>query len=114
MIPNRENLRDALIAAAIGGAVALASKVYAATPTPAPSGFVDGDSEFFLSPEMQMVNHTLSTPLGHALVIALVLVTGLAWGLAEHKHPARKLFAVAFGGAVALGLNTLLLALFGG
>src|SRR5712692_9986572 len=53
-------------------------------------------------------------PPGHAVLIVLVVVTGLAWAVNEHGTPARKLFAVAFGGAVALGVNTLMLGLFGG
>jgi hypothetical protein len=110
VIPNRENLRDALIAAAIGGAVAHASKVYAATPTPAPSGFGDDDVGWS---GMQTLNQDLSTPLGHALIIGLVLVSGLAWALSLH-HPGRhKVFGLAFGGALAIGLDVLLLALFG-
>jgi len=114
--PNRENLRDALIAVAIGSAVAVASKwpatVYAApAPTPAPCDLADCGEELWGIPAME---HALSTPIGHAVLIALVVVTGLAWAVSEHGTPARKLFAVAFGGAVALGVNTLMLGLFGG
>jgi len=110
MVPNRQNLRDAFIATAIGGAIALASKVYAAIPTPAPSGFADDDVGWS---GMRAVNQDLSTPVGHALIIALVLVTALAWGFSKHHPGRRKVFGVAFGGAVAMGLNALLLALFG-
>ncbi|MGA7634790.1 MAG: TrbC/VirB2 family protein [Terriglobales bacterium] len=51
----------------------------------------------------------LDTPWAHGLVLILCLVSGIAWALSGQDKRWRKLCAIAFGGAVALALEQLLL-----
>jgi type IV secretory pathway VirB2 component (pilin) len=61
---------------------------------------------------------TLQTDLqgtvAHSITTAAVIGTGIMWGVSEHGTGIRKMSAVAFGGASALGATTVMTALFGG
>lgn len=46
---------------------------------------------------------SLSGTVAHVLVTVAVIVTGLVFAFTEHGSGARRLFGVAFGGALALG-----------
>ena len=46
---------------------------------------------------------SLSGTVAHVLITVAVLVTGLVFAFTEHGSGARRLFGVAFGGALALG-----------
>jgi type IV secretory pathway VirB2 component (pilin) len=46
---------------------------------------------------------SLSGTVAHVLVTIAVTVTGLVFAFTEHGSGARRLFGVAFGGALALG-----------
>src|SRR5215831_2661388 len=53
----------------------------------------------------------LQGPVAHAITTAAVIGTGLTWSFSEHGSGTRKLSAVAFGGAAALGATQLMTAL---
>jgi len=59
---------------------------------------------------------TLQTDLqgtvAHAIVTAAVIGTGITWSVSEHGTGVRKMSAVAFGGAAALGATQLMTTLF--
>jgi type IV secretion system protein TrbC len=46
---------------------------------------------------------SLSGTVAHVLITVAVIVTGLVFAFTEHGSGARRLFGVAFGGAIALG-----------
>ena len=46
---------------------------------------------------------SLRGTVAHVLVTVAVIVTGLVFAFTEHGSGARRLFGVAFGGALALG-----------
>jgi type IV secretory pathway VirB2 component (pilin) len=52
--------------------------------------------------------------VAHSITTAAVIGTGIMWGVSEHGTGIRKMSAVAFGGAAALGATTVMTALFGG
>ncbi len=54
----------------------------------------------------------LQGPVAHAITTAAIIGTGLTWAVSEHGTGVRKMSAVAFGGAAALGAATLMTALF--
>src|SRR6266851_9822687 len=54
----------------------------------------------------------LQGPVAHAITTAAVIGTGIMWSVSEHGTGVRKMSAVAFGGACALGATTLMTALF--
>jgi type IV secretory pathway VirB2 component (pilin) len=54
----------------------------------------------------------LQGPVAHAITTAAVIGTGIMWSVSEHGTGVRKLSAVAFGGAAALGATTLMTTLF--
>ena len=60
---------------------------------------------------------TLQTDLqgtvAHSITTAAVIGTGIMWGVSEHGTGIRKMSAVAFGGAAALGATTVMTTLFG-
>jgi type IV secretory pathway VirB2 component (pilin) len=60
--------------------------------------------------------NTLQTDLqgtvAHAVTTAAIIGTGITWAVSEHGTGVRKMSAVAFGGAAALGATTLMTALF--
>ena len=74
----------------IGGLVGPAA---AATSGPAMPG--DGP--------LQTILNSLSGTVAHVLITVAVIVTGLVFAFTEHGSGARRLFGVAFGGALALG-----------
>src|SRR5438128_11440066 len=50
-----------------------------------------------------MIMSSLSGTVAHVLITVAVIVTGLVFAFTEHGSGARRLFVVAFGGALALG-----------
>ena len=50
-----------------------------------------------------MILASLSGTVAHVLITVAVIVTGLVFAFTEHGSGARRLFGVAFGGALALG-----------
>lgn len=53
-------------------------------------------------------------PVAHSITTAAVIGTGIMWGVSEHGTGIRKMSAVAFGGAAALGATTVMTTLFTG
>ena len=54
----------------------------------------------------------LQGPVAHTITTAAIIGTGLMWSVSEHGTGVRKMSAVAFGGAAALGSATLMTTLF--
>ncbi|MGO9454332.1 MAG: TrbC/VirB2 family protein [Candidatus Binataceae bacterium] len=54
----------------------------------------------------------LQGPVAHTITTAAIIGTGLMWSVSEHGTGVRKMSAVAFGGAAALGATTLMTSLF--
>jgi type IV secretory pathway VirB2 component (pilin) len=54
----------------------------------------------------------LQGPAAHAVTTAAIIGTGITWAVSEHGTGVRKMSAIAFGGAAALGATTLMTALF--
>ena len=52
---------------------------------------------------LNTVLNSLSGTVAHVLITVAVIVTGLVFAFTEHGSGARRLFGVAFGGAIALG-----------
>jgi type IV secretory pathway VirB2 component (pilin) len=52
-------------------------------------------------------------PVAHTITTAAVIGTGIMWSVSEHGTGIRKMSAVAFGGAAALGATTVMTTLFG-
>jgi len=52
---------------------------------------------------LQIILASLSGTVAHVLITVAVIVTGLVFAFSEHGSGARRLFGVAFGGAIALG-----------
>ena len=52
---------------------------------------------------LEMILASLSGTVAHVLITVAVIVTGLVFAFTEHGSGARRLFGVAFGGALALG-----------
>jgi hypothetical protein len=50
--------------------------------------------------------------VAHAVTTAAIIGTGIMWSVSEHGTGVRKMSAVAFGGAAALGATTLMTTLF--
>src|SRR2546429_7762831 len=50
-----------------------------------------------------MIMSSLSGTVAHVLITVAVIVTGLVFAFTEHGSGARRLFGVAFGGALAPG-----------
>ena len=50
-----------------------------------------------------MILASLRGTVAHVLITVAVIVTGLVFAFTEHGSGARRLFGVAFGGALALG-----------
>jgi type IV secretion system protein TrbC len=61
---------------------------------------------------LNTLQNDLQGPVAHAITTAAVIGTGLMWSVSEHGTGVRKISAVAFGGACALGATTLMTALF--
>src|ERR1700677_1099781 len=60
--------------------------------------------------------NTLQTDLqgtvAHAVTTPAIIGPGIPWAVSEHGPGVRKMSAIAFGGAAALGATTLMTALF--
>ena len=84
-------LRDLVLAAVLVGALPAA----ATASTSGPSMPWDGP--------LQTILNSLSGTVAHVLITVAVIVTGLVFAFTEHGSGARRLFGVAFGGALALG-----------
>jgi len=54
----------------------------------------------------------LQGPVAHTITTAAIIGAGLTWAFSEHGTGARKVSALAFGGAAALGAATVMTALF--
>ncbi len=54
----------------------------------------------------------LQGPVAHAITTAAIIGTGITWAVSEHGTGVRKMSAIAFGGAAALGATALMTALF--
>ena len=52
---------------------------------------------------LQIILASLGGTVAHVLITVAVIVTGLVFAFTEHGSGARRLFGVAFGGAIALG-----------
>ena len=48
----------------------------------------------------------LQGPVAHAVTTAAIIGTGITWAVSEHGTGVRKMSAIAFGGAAALGATT--------
>ncbi len=83
----------ASIVVALAATVALVNDTAAATSGPAMPW--DGP--------LQTIMNSLSGTVAHVLITVAVIVTGLVFAFTEHGSGARRLFGVAFGGAIALG-----------
>jgi len=77
----------------LAGGLVFAAKAAAATS--GPSMPWDGP--------LQTILNSLSGTVAHVLITVAVIVTGLVFAFTEHGSGARRLFGVAFGGAIALG-----------
>lgn len=55
-----------------------------------------------------------SSHAAHWCVLAAILISGVSWVLTKHGTGLRKICAVVFGGATALGANMVILMFFGG
>ncbi len=58
------------------------------------------------------LQNDLQGPVAHAVTTSAIIGTGILWSVSEHGTGVRKMSAVAFGGAAALGATTLMTALF--
>src|ERR1700731_1968579 len=58
------------------------------------------------------LQNDLQGPVAHAVTTAAIIGTGIMWSVSEHGTGVRKMSAVAFGGAAALGATTLMTTLF--
>ncbi len=54
----------------------------------------------------------LQGPVAHTITTAAIIGAGLTWAFSEHGTGARKVSALAFGGAAALGAAAVMTALF--
>jgi type IV secretory pathway VirB2 component (pilin) len=58
------------------------------------------------------LQNDLQGTVAHTITTAAIIGTGIMWGTSEHGTGVRKLSAVAFGGATALGATSLMTTLF--
>jgi type IV secretion system protein VirB2 len=58
------------------------------------------------------LQNDLQGPVAHAVTTAAIIGTGMTWAVSEHGTGVRKMSALAFGGAAALGATQLMTALF--
>ena len=58
------------------------------------------------------LQNDLQGPVAHAITTAAIIGTGLTWSFSEHGTGTRRMSAVAFGGAAALGATQLMTTLF--
>ena len=58
------------------------------------------------------LQNDLQGPVAHAITTAAIIGTGLTWSFSEHGTGTRRMSAVAFGGAAALGATQSMTTLF--
>lgn len=51
---------------------------------------------------MESMQHVLFGPLAYAMVMMVIVCSGLAWAFTDHQVGARRVFAGALGGALAM------------
>src|SRR5713101_7050736 len=61
---------------------------------------------------LNTLQNDLQGTVAHAIVTAAIIGTGISWSVSEHGTGVRKMSAVAFGGAAALGATQLMTTLF--
>ncbi len=88
----RERITRNLVPA-VAAIIGCATKAFAAAAGPAMPW--DGP--------LQTILQSLSGTVAHVLITVAVIITGLVFAFTEHGSGARRLFGVAFGGAIALG-----------
>ena len=85
--------KGSFMIAAIGLQASVATGVWAATSGPT----MPWDTP------LTTIRDSLSGTVAHILVTVAVITTGLVFAFSEAGTGARRLFGVAFGGAIALG-----------
>jgi type IV secretion system protein TrbC len=73
---------------------------------------VTGGSTLPWDQPLTTLQNDLQGPVAHAVTTAAIIGTGIMWSVSEHGTGVRKMSAIAFGGAAALGATTLMTALF--
>ena len=91
----RTRSRPIEVSVVVGLVAVLALAAQAAAATSGPAMPWDAPLQTILS--------SLSGTVAHVLITVAVIVTGLVFAFTEHGSGARRLFGVAFGGAIALG-----------
>ncbi len=84
--------------------IALPARAYAAAA--AGAGALPWDTP------LNTLQTDLQGPVAHTITTAAIIGAGLPWAFSEHGTGARKISALAFGGAAALGAATLMTAIF--
>src|SRR6185437_7804868 len=83
-----------------------------ALPARAWAGIAGGGGALPWDSTITTVTTDLSGPVAHGVTTAAVIMAGMMWAHTEHGSGARKLSAVGFGGAAALGAVQLMNAVF--
>jgi type IV secretory pathway VirB2 component (pilin) len=73
---------------------------------------VTGGGTLPWDPTLNTLQNDLQGTVAHTVTTAAIIGTGISWAVSEHGTGVRKMSAVAFGGAAALGATTLMTALF--
>jgi type IV secretory pathway VirB2 component (pilin) len=73
---------------------------------------VTGGGTLPWDPTLNILQNDLQGTVAHTVTTAAIIGTGITWAVSEHGTGVRKMSAVAFGGAAALGATTLVTALF--
>ncbi len=60
---------------------------------------------------LETIRDSLSGTVAHILVTVAIILTGIMFALGEGGSAARRIFGVAFGGAIALGAVSLMTSL---
>ena len=68
----------------------------------APAGAASSGPAMPWDGPLQTILNSLSGTVAHILITVAVITTGLVFAFTEHGAGARRLFGVAFGGALAL------------
>jgi type IV secretory pathway VirB2 component (pilin) len=89
----------------VGGvlAIALPARAFAA---------VAGGGVLLWDQPLTTLQADLQGPLAHAVTTAAIIGTAITWSVSWYGTGVRKMSALAFGGAAALGATTLMTALF--
>jgi type IV secretion system protein TrbC len=94
-------LRRGISLTSLGLLLLLVSPVLAATSGPA----MPWDTP------LETIRDSMSGTVAHILVTVAVITTGLVFAFSEAGTGARRLFGVAFGGAIALGALSIMTAI---